>query len=109
MAFHDDVVDSVTADITHIGLLTSSDPGDEITGDGYTRLAPTYAAASSGEADITATLEFDGPANEGPVTHLLFVRDNADDVVRPAASPQSFNSDGRLDLVSAPVTSAFPD
>jgi len=108
MAFLEDVIDMITADIVSIGLADGATAGDEITGNGYAALAPTYGAAASGEADITATLEYDGPVNGGPVTHLIFRNAGGVWEIRPVDSPVSFNSDGRLDLTSAPVTAAFP-
>ncbi|HEV7651338.1 MAG TPA: hypothetical protein VGP26_24575 [Actinophytocola sp.] len=107
MAFNEDVVDWITGEIVSIGLADGATAGDEISGNGYAALAPTYGAASSGAADITGTLEFDGPANAGPITHLIFRNAAGVWVIRPAASPVSFNSDGRLDLTSAEVTSTF--
>jgi hypothetical protein len=105
MAFLEDVVDGITADITQIGL--SDDGASEYSGGSYTHLVPSYASASSGAADLSATLEFDGGANDGPITHLIFKR-AAGNVIRPVDSPASFNSDGRLDVTSAEVTAAFP-
>jgi hypothetical protein len=104
MAFLDDVVDSITADITAIGL--SEDGSTEYSGGSYAALAPSYGAAASGAADLSATLEFDGAANDGPVTHLIFKR-AAGDVIRPVDTSRSFNSDGRLDLTSALVNADF--
>ncbi|HTF53607.1 MAG TPA: hypothetical protein VK735_39695 [Pseudonocardia sp.] len=108
MAFLEDVIDKITPDIVSIGLADGPTAGDEITGGSYAALAPTYGAAAAGEADITATLEFSGPANGGPVTHLIWRKASGVWVIRPATAPVSFNSDGRLDLTSAPVTAAFP-
>src|SRR5690606_1849239 len=67
MAFIDDVVDLITAEISHIGL--SKDGVTEYSGGEYTHLVPSYAAASDGVADLSATLEFEGVANDGPITH----------------------------------------
>jgi hypothetical protein len=106
MAFLEDVVDLITGEITHIGL--SANGTTEYSGGSYAHKAPTYAAASAGAADITATLEFDGTANSGPITHLVFKRTGGAWVFRPVTSSMSFNSDGRLDVTSAPVTAAFP-
>jgi len=107
MAFLDDVVDLITAQISHIGL--SEDGVTEYSGGEYTHLVPSYAAASSGVADLTATLEFDGAANDGPITHLVFKRSGSDWVYRALDSPVSFNSDGRLNVTSAEVTADFPE
>jgi hypothetical protein len=109
MAFLDDVVDGITPQIVKIGL--SRNGSTEITDAGYVRLAPSYGASSSGVADLTATLEFDGELAGGNVTHLIFYEDDGGEtiwVIRPADDPESFNSDGRLDLTSAPVTADFP-
>jgi hypothetical protein len=106
MAIHEDIVDLITDEISHIGL--SDDGATEYSGGSYAHLVPTYAAASSGAADITGTLEFDGSANDGPITHLIFKRAGSAWVIRPVGSSESFNSDGRLDVTSAEVTSAFP-
>lgn len=105
MAFLDDVIDLIAAEVSHIGL--STDGTTEYSGTGYTHQAPTYAAASSESADITGTLEFDGDANDGPVTHLVFKRSGSAWVFRPVDASESFNSDGRLDVTSAPITSEF--
>ena len=108
MAFLDDVVDGLTAQIVKIGL--SDDGATEYSGGSYGRLAPTYDASSSGAADLSATLEFDGTANDGPITHLIFYEDDGGEavwVIRPVTSSASFNSDGRLDVTSAEVTAAF--
>jgi hypothetical protein len=104
--FLDDVVDLITDEISHIGLSTNGTT--EYSGGGYAHQAVTYDPASSGSADITATLEFDGAANAGPVTHLLFKRAGAAWVYRPVNTPASFNSDGRIDVTSAAVSAAFP-
>lgn len=102
MAFPEDVADWIAGEIDVIGLGT--DASTEVTGGAYARLAPTYGAAAAGVADLTADLEFDGPANGGPVTHLRWYRTGgafwftaAVDVAR------SFNSDGRLDVSSAAI------
>lgn len=106
MAALDSAVNAYAADIAAIGLSKSNVVGGEVTGGGYTRLAPAYGTSSAGaaSADLTATLEFDGPANDGPVTHAIVQFDDGSTVVRPLAASVSFNSDGRLDLTSAEVT-----
>lgn len=105
MAFLEDVIDDITGQISHIGL--SDDGATEYSGGAYAHLVPTYAAAAGGAADITATLEFDGAASDGPITHLIFKKAGAAWVIRPVVTPQSFNGDGRLDVTSAEVTAAF--
>lgn len=105
MAFLEDVVDAITTDISHIGL--SDDGTTEYSGGSYAHKVPTYAAASSGSADITATLEFDGTALDGPITHLIYKKASAAWVFVAVDSALSFNSDGRLDVTSAPVTAAL--
>lgn len=106
MAFLEDVVDLITGEISHIGL--SDNGSSEITGGGYAHQAVTYEAAAAGAADITATLEFTGTPNSGPITHLIFKRAGASWVIRPVNTPASFNSDGRIDVTSAEVSAAFP-
>lgn len=109
MAFQEDVVNWITSEVTFIGL--SSDGATEITGGGYVPLAPIYAAAAAGAADITnGPLEFNGTALLN-ITHLIFKRGIAPGtiwVVRAVAVAKTFNSDGRLNVDSALVTSAFP-
>lgn len=105
MAFIEDVVDWIAGEVSHIGL--SADGTTEYAGTGYVHLAPTYGAAAAGTADLAATLAFDGGANDGPITHLIFKRAGAEWVIRPVDTSASFNSDGRLDLTSAPISSAF--
>lgn len=102
MAFTDDVAGLVASEVSHIGLGT--DATTEVSGGGYTHLVPTYGAAAGGQANLTSTLQFSGPANAGPVTHLLFKRAGVLWRAVAVATPQSFNSDGRLDVSSAPVT-----
>ena len=107
MAFLEDAIDLITAEISHIGL--SKDGSNEMpASNGYAKQVPTYGAASAGKADLIAPLEFNGPANDGPVTHLIFFKDGSPWVIRPVDEAESFNSDGRLDVSSAPVTAAFP-
>jgi hypothetical protein len=109
MAALDSAVNAYTADIAAIGLSKSSVVGGEVTGGGYARLAPTYATSTGGAASaaFTASLEFDGPANDGPVTHAIVQFDDGSTVVRALAVARSFNSDGRLDLTAATVTAAL--
>ena len=107
MAFLDDVVDLITAQISHIGL--SEDGVTEYSGGSYTKLVPSYGSASSGSADLSATLEFDGVANDGPITHLVFFKSGSVWAIRPVVEEKRFNSDGRLDVTSAPVTADFPE
>jgi hypothetical protein len=104
VAFQDDVADLIAAEVSHIGLGT--DATTEVTGGGYTHLVPTYAAASGGAANLTATLEFDGPALT-EVTHLLYKRAGTLWQAVAVTTPQSFNSDGRLDVTSATVTGSL--
>lgn len=54
--------------ITDVGIHTA-DPGAagttaEVSGNGYARLTPTFAAAASGVRALSSALDFDGPANE---------------------------------------------
>jgi len=104
MAFIDDVVDLITAEISHIGL--SKDGVTEYSGGEYTHLVPSYAAASGGVADLSATLEFDGVANDGPITHYVLKRSTEAWRFVELDAPVSFNSDGRLDLTSAKITAS---
>jgi hypothetical protein len=107
MAFLDDVADLVASEVSHVGLADGPGAGDELSGNGYEHKVPSYGAASNGEADLTATLEFDGPANT-EVTHLIFKRAGSFWVSR-AISPENINSDGRIDVTSAKVGPvAFP-
>lgn len=101
MAFVDDVIDLITAEVTHIGL--SEDGETEYSGGSYEALVPSYAAASDGEADLVAPLEFDGVANDGPITHFVLKRTAEEWRFVELDSPTSFNSDGRLDITSAKI------
>ena len=104
MAFIDDVVDLITAEVTHIGL--SKDGETEYSGGSYESLVPSYAAASDGEADLVAPLEFEGLANDGPITHFVLKRTAEEWQFVELDAPVSFNSDGRLDLTSAKITAS---
>jgi hypothetical protein len=103
MAFTDDVADLIAAEVSHIGLGT--DATTEVSGGGYAHKVPTYAAASGGAAQLTAPLEFDGPAMT-EVTHLLYKRGGSL-WQAVAVTPRTINSDGRIDLASAPVTATL--
>ena len=105
MAFADDVADLIAAEVSHIGL--GLDATTEVTGNGYSAQVPTYPAASGGSTDLSATLEFDGPVNSGPVTHLFYKRAGTLWIAVEVDTPQSFNSDGRLNVTSAEVSSAL--
>ena len=104
MAFLEDVVADIVADISHIGLGTSATV--EVSGGGYAHKVPTYGTPAAGAADITATLEFDGPAALG-VTHVHYKKAGTLWMARPVDAVKSFNADGRLDLTSAEVTAAL--
>lgn len=106
MAVHEDIVGWITSQISHIGL--SLDGATEYAHAAYTHQVPTYGAPAAGAADLSATLNFNGAANAGPVTHLVFKRAGAVWTIRPVAAPASFNSDGKIDVTSAQITSAFP-
>jgi hypothetical protein len=105
MAALDSAVNAYAADIAFIGLSTSSVVGGEVTGSGYARIAPTFTTSSGGaaDADLVATLEFDGPSGT-VVTHAIVQYDDASMRVFPLAASKTFNSDNRLDLVTAAVT-----
>lgn len=105
MAFFEDVVDLITDEIVTIGL--SKNGTTEISGGGYAAQAVTYSAASSGAADIAATLEFDGPANDGPITHAILKRASGAWQFVALTSPVSFNSDGRMDITSGEISAAL--
>lgn len=64
--------DATAGLVTHLSL-HSADPGttgaNEVTGGGYARLVPTYTAAASGVADLSAPLDFSTPASQ-TVSHL---------------------------------------
>src|SRR5690606_10431660 len=107
MAFLDDVVDMITAQISHIGL--SKDGETEYSGGNYAAQPVTYDPSSDGAADIARSEEFEGVPNDGPITHLIWKRSTENWVFRPVDTPRSFNSDGRLDVTSAEVTAAFPE
>lgn len=108
MTIYDDAADLIAAEVATISLHLANDT--EVSGSGYTRLAPTYAAASDGVADLSAALEFNGPSGTTPTQYGL--RDSNGNLwgdLIPITSPQPFNSDNRLDLVSAPITVAAPE
>ena len=107
MAFLDDVVDLITAQVSHIGL--SKDGETEYSGGNYAAQPVTYDPSSDGAADIAETLEFEGVPNDGPITHLIWKRESENWVFRPVDTPRSFNSDGRLNVTSAEVTASFPE
>ena len=101
MAFVEDVIDLITAEVTHIGL--SEDGETEYSGGSYEALVPSYAAADSGEADLEAPLEFEGSPNDGPITHFILKRTSELWKFVEVAESKSFNSDGRLNLTTAKV------
>lgn len=99
MAVEDDTADWIAGEITELGLEFE---GTEISGNGYARLTPTYPAASGGSTDLDSTLEFDGPAN-ADVDAVIFARSGGAWYTRSLASATSFNSDGKLNVTSAPI------
>ena len=99
-------INNLAARITTLGLSTTNTVGGEVTGGGYAPLAPTYGAAASDAADLAAVLEYDGPAGT-IVTHLIYRVAAGVLSVRPLAAPRTFNSDGRLDVISAEITAAL--
>ena len=109
MAFVDDATNLITGEISNISLHTGN-PGttgtNEVSGGGYARRAPSYNASSSGSADLSATLEYNGPANGGPVTFIGYWRGSTFWQGRAVGTSRSFNSDGRLNLSSAPVSAS---
>lgn len=106
MSFLDDVVNDIKDQITAVGL---SIGGSEVSGGGYAALDPGYGTSTggAGQVDLAATLQFSGPANTGPVDEFIFKRAGGDWVTRPVDTPASFNSDGRIDVTSLPVTEDF--
>lgn len=105
MALVDDMVDLATSQIDEVSLHLAN--GDEVSGSGYTRLSPTFAAASDGETDLTATLEYNGPM--GQEVHSIGLRDTNGDLLIPLVdlnTPRMFNSDNRLDVTSIAITQA---
>jgi hypothetical protein len=106
MAALDSAVNAYAGEIAAIGLSKSSSAAGEVTGGGYERLTPTYTTSTGGaaSADLTGALEFDGPANDGPITHAIIEYDDATTRVVALTESVSFNSDGRLNLTSAEVT-----
>lgn len=107
MAALDSAVNAYAADIAAIGLSTTSLVGGEVTGSGYARLVPVYATSSGGAAaaDLSATLEFDGPSGT-VVTHAIVQYDDASTRLFALTASRTFNSDGRLDLDTAEITAA---
>ena len=105
MAALDSAVNAYAADVAAIGLSTSNVVGGEVTGSGYARLVPTFDTSIGGTAavDLTATLEFDGPSGT-TVTHAIVQYDDSSTRVFPLAASKQFNSDNRLDLVTAAIT-----
>lgn len=105
MAVNDDVVNWITSEITTIGLADGATVGDEIAGGSYAPIAPAYSTSSAGagSADITAALEFSGPANAS-ITHAIFRRAAGVWFILPLAAERTFNSDGRFDLTTAEIT-----
>ena len=72
------------------------------------RLAPVYGAASGSAADLSATLNFTGPAS-GVVSHLGVWTESTGGTFRFAVALSgdlSFNAAGDLDLTSAEITVA---
>lgn len=99
-------INNLAARITTLGLSTTNGVGGEVSGGGYVALAPNYAAAAQDAADLTAPLEFDGPPGT-TVTHVIYRVAAGVLAVRPLAASRTFNSDGRLDLISAEITAAL--
>ena len=99
MAVENDTADWVAGQVSELGLEFQ---GTEISGNGYSRLTPTYDPAAGGVADISSTLAFDGPEN-ADVDAVRYIRDGSVWFTRNLTEPEAFNSDGRIDLSSAPI------
>lgn len=108
----DVAADLLAAEVAEVSLHTA-DPGDtgasEYAGAGYARQIPLYDPASGGVADLAAPLQFDGDANTGPITHVGLWQTGSTFLHGVAVdTAESFNSDGRLDMASLPISQAFP-
>lgn len=104
----DDTVDWIVSQVESIGLSTSAFSADEVSGNGYTPLAPLYVGAFQGSADIADELVFNGPENFGPITHLLFRNSSGLWFTREVnGTPESFDENGMLALSSAPISIIF--
>lgn len=102
--------DATAALVANISL-HSADPSttgaNEVSGGGYVRIAPTYAAASGGVADISAALEFSTPADQA-VSHIGFW-DSAGTPVflggfARTSGDAAANAAGEYTVSSAPIT-----
>jgi len=97
------MLDALAATIDEISV-HNSDPGttgtDEVTGGSYARIAPSLAAAASGEAEFDTDLVFDIPSGSTPTHFGMW--DGATFVGKMAISggPLSFPSDGTLTLLN---------
>ena len=107
MAALDSAVNAYAGDIAAIGLSTSALLGGEVSGSGYARLVPTFTTSVGGAAiaDITTALEFNGPSGT-VVTHAVVQYDDGSTRLFPLAASRTFNSDNRLDVVTAAVAAA---
>lgn len=108
-AFVDELLDNAAGRITAIGL-HSADPGaagtlNELNGGTppYARKTPTYAAAATKAADLSAPLDFDVPAG-AEVAFVSYWEGATFAGSEPVTTPETFGAQGVYELTSAKIT-----
>jgi hypothetical protein len=101
--------DATAALVTSVSL-HSADPGttgtDEVTGGGYTRLAPTYDSATGGVADLNAGLDFATPADQ-TVSHIgLWATATFLGGFARTSGDAAANAAGEYTVATAPITAS---
>lgn len=98
------MLDTITPDIDAVGVHTA-DPGtaddNEVSGNGYARLDPTFAAADGDEVALSANLEFDGPADTDVWGVTWWAGANRYGKAEVVSGTPNFDSQGKWVLTTA--------
>ena len=104
--------DAIAGVIDSVGI-HNGDPGaagtaNEVSGGGYSRQTPSWnAAGGDGEADLSATVSFSGPASQA-VTHASFWDGATFMGAFALTGDLAFNAAGELNLTDATLPLTNP-
>lgn len=101
------IAGAVTQLSLHSGDPGSSGTSNELSGGNYTRENASYNPASGGTADLSASVEFGGPASSTQVQYLGFWASGPTFLGSVAlSSAKTLTSDDTLTITAAPITAS---